>query len=92
MCADSSAVVANAKRRSAGKLRHGHIGLLWIQAEAEDEEDAVKEVNGISNQLDMMTTPVNIEELEQYRFFYDETENARSRSEGRIEGEEGSES
>ena len=40
--ADSSAAIAIAKRRGAGKLRHINIGLLWIQERTESEEIVVK--------------------------------------------------
>ena len=38
MYADSSAAIAIAKRRRAGKLRHINIGLLWIQDKTESGE------------------------------------------------------
>ena len=44
MYADSSAAIAIAKRRGAGKLRHINIGLLWIQDKTESEEVVIKKV------------------------------------------------
>ena len=55
MYADSSAAIAIAKRRGAGKLRHINIGLLWIQEKAEKAEVTIKKVKGICNPYDMMT-------------------------------------
>ena len=66
MYADSSAAIAIAKRRGAGKLRHINIGLLWIQQKTEAEELVVKKVKGISNPADMMTKSVNREKLDKY--------------------------
>ena len=66
MYADSSAAIAIAKRRGAGKLRHINIGLLWIQDKTESEEIVIKKVKGVSNPADMMTKGVNREKLERY--------------------------
>ena len=66
MYADSSAAIAIAKRRRAGKLRHINIGLLWIQDKTESEEIVIKKVKGVSNPADMMTKGVNREKLETY--------------------------
>ena len=64
--ADSSAAIAIAKRRGAGKLSHINIGLLWIQDKTESKEVAIKKVKGISNPADMMTKVVNQEKLQKY--------------------------
>ena len=66
MYADSSAAIAIAKRKGAGKLRHINIGLLWIQQKTETEEIVVKKVKGVSNPADMMTKAVNRDKLEKY--------------------------
>ena len=66
MYADSSAAIAIAKRRGAGKLRHINIGLLWIQDKTESEEIVIKKVKGISNPADMMTKSINKDKLERY--------------------------
>ena len=66
MHADSSAAIAIAKRRGAGKLRHINIGLLWIQERTESEEITIKKVKGVSNPSDMMTKAVIREKLEKY--------------------------
>ena len=53
--ADSSAALAIAKRKGAGKLRHIHVGALWVQ-EKQDREDAVfQKVLGTENPADLMT-------------------------------------
>ena len=64
--ADSSAAIAIAKRRGAGKLRHINIGLLWIQEKTEGEEVIIKKVKGVSNPADMMTKTINREKLDKY--------------------------
>ena len=64
--ADSSAAIAIAKRRGAGKLRHINIGLLWIQEKTESEEVIIKKVKGVSNPADMMTKAINHDKLEKY--------------------------
>ena len=66
MYADSSAAIAIAKRRGAGKLRHINIGLLWIQNKTESDEITIKRVKGISNPADMITKSVNREKLDKY--------------------------
>ena len=66
MYADSSAAIAIAKRKGAGKLRHINIGLLWIQEKTETEEIVVKKVKGVSNPADMMTKAVHKDKLEKY--------------------------
>ena len=66
MYADSSAAIAIAKRKGAGKLRHINIGLLWIQEKVEGEEVKVKKVKGVSNPADMMTKAINKEKLDKY--------------------------
>ena len=66
MYADSSAAIAIAKRKGAGKLRHINIGLLWIQEKTEAEEIVIKKVKGVSNPSDMMTKGVNKETLDKY--------------------------
>ena len=66
MYADSSAAIAIAKRKGAGKLRHINIGLLWIQEKTETEEIVVKKVKGVSNPADMMTKAINKDKLEKY--------------------------
>ena len=43
VCGDSSAAIAVAQRRGCGKLRHIHIGQLWIQERIQEKELAVAE-------------------------------------------------
>ena len=66
MYADSSAAIAIAKRKGAGKLRHINIGLLWIQENTKAEEIVVEKVKGVSNPADMTTKAVNKEKLDKY--------------------------
>ena len=74
MHADSSAAIAIAKRRGAGKLRHINVGLLWIQERTEKEEVTIKKVKGIFNPSDMMTKGVNREKLDKYMVMVSQTE------------------
>ena len=46
--ADSSAALAIAKRKGAGKLRHIHISALWIQCIQDREGTTFQNVNGLS--------------------------------------------
>ena len=53
--ADSSAALAIAKRKGAGKLRHIHVSALWIQ-ERQDREDTVyQKIMGTENPTVLMT-------------------------------------
>ena len=52
--ADSSAALAIANRKGAGKLRHIHVSSLWIQ-EKQDHELEFRKVLGIENPADLMT-------------------------------------
>ena len=53
--ADSSAALAIAKRKGAGKLRHINVSSLWVQ-ECQDRKDLeYRKVLGTENPADMMT-------------------------------------
>ena len=53
--ADSSAALAIAKRKGAGKLRHINISALWIQ-DIQDREGAIfNKIDGLVNPADLMT-------------------------------------
>ena len=53
--ADSSAALAIAKRKGAGKLRHINVSSLWVQ-ECQDRKDLeYQKVLGTENPADMMT-------------------------------------
>ena len=52
--ADSTAALAIANRKGAGKLRHIHVSSLWIQ-EKQDHELEFRKVLGIENPADLMT-------------------------------------
>ena len=89
MYADSSAAIAIAKRRGAGKLRHINIGLLWIQHKTESEEVVIKKVKGISNPADMMTKGVNKEKFEKYMAMTKQkTAEGRARESLKVKGKE----
>ena len=56
--ADSSAVIAIVRRLGAGKLRHIHIGSLWIQEIEKDRRLKFHKVAGVANCADLMTKNV----------------------------------
>ena len=52
---DSSAALAIANRRGAGKLRHVNISALWIQEKQDLHQLEMRKVLGTENPADMMT-------------------------------------
>ena len=55
VCADSSAALATANRKGAGKLRHINISSLWIQEKQDLHQLEMRKVLGIDNPADLMT-------------------------------------
>ena len=53
--ADSSAALAIAKRKGAGKLRHINVGALWIQYLQDREGTEFRKVLGTESPADLMT-------------------------------------
>ena len=53
--ADSTAALAIAKRKGAGKMRHININCLWIQEKVDEKQLELRRVLGIKNPADMMT-------------------------------------
>ena len=53
--ADSSAALAIAKRKGAGKLRHINANCLWIQERPDEKDLELRKVLGIENPADLMT-------------------------------------
>ena len=53
--ADSSAALAIAKRKGAGKLRHINVSSLWIQERQHKKDLECRKVLGTENPPDMMT-------------------------------------
>ena len=53
--ADASAALGVVGRKGAGKLRHVHIGQLWVQDKAADEEIRYRKIQGEKNPGDLMT-------------------------------------
>ena len=53
--ADSSAALAIAKRKGAGKLRHINVSSPWIQEKQDMEELELRKVLGTENPADLMT-------------------------------------
>jgi hypothetical protein len=64
--ADSSAALAIAKRKGSGKLRHIHIGLLWIQEKRERNELIFEKIKGEKNPADLLTKHVNSSKVEEH--------------------------
>ncbi len=64
--ADSSAALAIAKRRGAGKLRHINIGLLWIQEVEKVRGLVYGKVAGTQNPADLMTKGLGAEKIKLY--------------------------
>ena len=52
--ADSSAALAVAKRKGAGKLRHTNVSSLWIQEKQDREDLELRKVLGTENPADLM--------------------------------------
>ena len=53
--ADSSAALAIANRKGAGKLRHINIATLWIQEKQDLHQLEMRKVQGTKNPADLMT-------------------------------------
>ena len=53
--ADSSAALAIAKRKGAGKLRHINVSALWIQDVQDREGAQYLKIEGTRNPADLMT-------------------------------------
>ena len=53
--ADSSAALAIAKRKGAGKLRHINVSSLWVQERQDRKDLEYRKVLGTDNPADMMT-------------------------------------
>ena len=62
--ADSSAALAVAKRKGAGKLRHINISCLWIQEIQGTKQLELRKVLGTENPADMMTKHLPRQPLE----------------------------
>ena len=55
VCGDSSAAIAVSHRQGCGKLRHIHIGQLWIQEKVRDKDLQIRKVPGTENPADLFT-------------------------------------
>lgn len=62
--ADSSAALAIAKRKGAGKLRHIHVSALWIQDAQDRGETEFKKILGTQNPADLMTGYLTREKID----------------------------
>ena len=62
--ADSSAALAIAKRKGAGKLRHIHVSALWIQDVQDRDGTEFKKVLGTENPADLMTKYLTREKID----------------------------
>ena len=63
---DSSAAIAISQRRGCGKLRHIHIGQLWIQDKVFAKELVVSKINGEDHPADLLTKHVNESKKDKY--------------------------
>ena len=64
MYADSSAALAVAKRKGAGKLRHINVSSLWIQERQDREDLELRKVLGTENLADLMTKYLTRESID----------------------------
>ena len=55
VCGDSSAALAISNRKGCGKLRHIHIGELWLQERVGQGDVVMKKVLGDDNPADLYT-------------------------------------
>ena len=55
VCGDSSAALAISNRKGCGKLRHIHIGELWLQEKVGQGEVVMRKVLGDDNPADFFT-------------------------------------
>ena len=62
--ADSSAALAIAKRKGAGKLRHSNVNSLWIQDVQDREGATYMKVLGTANPADLMTKYLTREKVD----------------------------
>ncbi len=62
--ADSSAALAIAKRKGAGKLTHIHVSSLWIQDVQDREGTEFHKVLGTENPADLMTKHLTREKID----------------------------
>ena len=60
---DSTAALAIAKRKGAGKLRHININCLWIQERLDTKQLELRKVLGTENPADMMTKTFHVNPL-----------------------------
>ena len=52
---DSSAAIGIARRRGLGKIRHIHVGDLWVQERLRNKDFALHKVLGADNPADIFT-------------------------------------
>ena len=62
--ADSSAALAIAKRKGAGKLRHINVSALWIQDVQDREGAQYLKIDGTKTPADLMTKYLNREKID----------------------------
>ena len=66
VCGDSSAALAISNRKGCGKLRHIHIGELWLQEKVSQGEVQVKKVLGDDNPADLYTKHLVQDKIRKY--------------------------
>ena len=66
VCGDYSAALAISNRKGCGKLRHIHVGQLWLQERVSNKDFAMKKVLGNDNPADLYTKHVNSSKKESH--------------------------
>ena len=87
--ADSSAALAIANRRGAGKLRHVNISALWIQEKQDLHQLEMRKILGTENPADLMTKHLTRSVMDtHFGFLSQRRESGRAKSGLNIQGSE----
>ena len=87
--ADSSAALAIANRRGAGKLRHVNISALWIQEKQDLHQLEMRKILGTENPADLMTKYLTRSVMDtHFGFLSQRRESGRAKSGLNIQGSE----
>ena len=87
--ADSSAALAIANRRGAGKLRHVNISALWIQEKQDLHQLEMRKILGTENPADLMTKYLARSVMDtHFGFLSQRCESGRAKSGLQVQGSE----
>ena len=87
--ADSSAALAIANRRGAGKLRHVNISALWIQEKQDLHQLEMRKILGTENPADLMTKYLTRSVMDtHFGFLNQRRESGRAKSGLNVQGSE----